>query len=694
MFHQTLVYRILINSAVLGLVFEKLNGYKDGSFYTPSFITSYMCKESIQKIVLNKFKSELGLNAKDINQLQQLILMSIKSNFDFKDECKKLLNSIRICDPAVGSGHFLVSALNELVYMYYELGLLDFQCDMVIDNDEILIKNTQGELFNYKKPKIQNDENHKIQKSMFNLKKQIIENSLFGVDINANSCEITKLRLWIELLKYSYYKELKTYHLETLPNIDINIKCGNSLISYFDVKQSLSNYPSINKKIKEYKHKVKMYKEGEFVKKDELSKDIKILHESFKSFCLSDKYKKQINAFDKKRQEYAKKYDDFLVCDDEDLKQYFGQKSFFKPEFNEKNAKEDFKKLKALHNEIFNLESYNPFEWRFEFPEVLDEKGNFTGFDLVIGNPPYIRHEAIKELKPRISHYKVFVSTADIYTYFYELALNISKPDGEVSFITSNKYTRAKYGEKLRDFILQNAKILNYIELNGIKVFDSATVDTSILSFQNSKSDEYEFAYKSPTTLEQLLDQAHTLSVKSLSKDSFTFGSSDTQALKSKIESIGTPLKEWDITINYGIKTGFNEAFIISKEKRDEILNSTCTKEERVRTEQIIKPLLRGRDIKRYAYQFADIYLINTNNGAKLKENPIAPIDINDYPTIKKHLDNFYPQLEKRQDKGDTPYNLRNCAYLEDFNKPKLVYSDMVRNAQFSYDTQQCVGNR
>ena len=168
--------------------------------------------------------------------------------------------------------------------------------------------------------------------------------------------------------------------------------------------------------------------------------------------------------------------------------------------------------------------------------------------------------------------------------------------------------------------------------------------------------------------------------------DSWVILSDIEQRIKAKIEAIGTPLKDWDNKINRGIVTGCNEAFIIDKAKKEEILANCQTEEERQRTIEIIRPILRGRDIKRYGYEFADLYLINTHNGIKGKG--IKRIDIEDYPAVKAHLDTFYEQLEKRQDKGDTPYNLRNCAYIEDFSKPKIIYGQF-RKGDFSFDNEK-----
>ncbi|GAA9184442.1 hypothetical protein Taiwan55_05480 [Helicobacter pylori] len=248
----------LINPSVLGLVFEKLNGYKEGSFYTPSFITSYMCKESIKTIVLDKFNAIYEWDCENLEALRGKIDRNF-SNQKAKEYLQVLL-ALRICDPAVGSGHFLVSALNEMVRIAYELGLIAslYRHSLRLENDEIIIHTPTGEIFNYTKAHSEDDPHHQIQKELFELKKSIIENCLFGVDINPNSCEITKLRLWIELLKYSYYifeEGKNTNALETLPNIDINIKCGNSLISRFDFKQSLTHYSNIKEKTQQYKNK-------------------------------------------------------------------------------------------------------------------------------------------------------------------------------------------------------------------------------------------------------------------------------------------------------------------------------------------------------------------------------------------------------------------------------------------------------
>ncbi|GAA8467891.1 class I SAM-dependent DNA methyltransferase [Helicobacter pylori] len=701
----------LINPSVLGLVFEKLNGYKEGSFYTPSFITGYMCKESIKPIVLDKFNAIYEWDCKDLEALKG------KIDRNFSDQKAKeylqVFLTLRICDPAVGSGHFLVSVLNEMVLIAYELGLIAslYRHKLRLENDEIIIHHAQtGEIFNYKKPHSENDPHHQIQKELFELKKSIIENCLFGVDINPNSCEITKLRLWIELLKYSYYifeEGKNTNALETLPNIDINIKCGNSLISRFSLHDNLKKIPNIKKKIQEYKDLVAQYKDPNPLfplNKTDLTNKIQDLKTTFSLELKDSKTKAEL---EKAIEKHIKKYN-FFALDDKSLldglekgvvriKNIFGTPTLSPKE--EEEAFASYGRIRALRKKLDDAlsgrEYQNAFEWRFEFPEVLNDEGDFSGFDCIIGNPPYIRQEQIKDLKPLLEkqYPNFYNSTADIYTYFFALAYNLLKEKGFNAFITSNKYARAKYGAQLRELLLKKTTIVSYMELNALKVFESATVDTSIMSFiKQTPTKESRFKYYEPTPDDQNdLESARSLPMRqnSLSTESFIFANTSLLDLRDKIESVGAPLKDWDISINYGIKTGANEAFIIPTEKREEILNACKTQEERERTEALIKPILRGKDIKRYSYEWADLWLINIHNGytSNLKSK-IPPIDIEKYPATKAHLDAHWDTIATRSDQGDTPYHLRNCAYLEDFEKEKIVYPETSQGAYFIYENR------
>ncbi|GAA6952990.1 class I SAM-dependent DNA methyltransferase [Helicobacter pylori] len=708
----------LINPSVLGLVFEKLNGYKEGSFYTPSFITSYMCSESITPIVLDKFNQKYNIECEDLTELRNYL-----KNDSYKEDKRKeylqVLLALRICDPAVGSGHFLVSALNEMVRIAYKLGLiasLPLGATLELENDEILIK-ISNKPFIYTRPSSEKEQSHQIQKELFELKKSIIENCLFGVDINPNSCEITKLRLWIELLKYSYYifeEGKNTNALETLPNIDINIKCGNSLIFNFPLNskltigQTLEFSKNLKAEIKEYKNSVMFYKEG-------LGEKAKILQNIAKLKSLIINYFIEQHQAKRHLKESLKafisEYGDGIF----DISTAFGMEMLkiarhkdnnykFVPTLTKKQpspigveANKLFIKIKECYETLENLKNSKTLEWRFEFPEVLDDEGNFLGFDCIIGNPPYIRQEQIRDIKPLLQkqYPNFYNSTADLYTYFFALSYHLLKEKGFNAFITSNKYARAKYGAKLRELLLKKTTIVSYMELNALKVFESAAVDTSIMSFiKQTPPKESHFKYYEPTPNDKNdLKSARPLRMKqnALSTESFIFADATLLDLRDKMESVGAPLKDWDIQIYRGILTGCNEAFIIPTEKRNAILNACKTQEERERTEALIKPILRGKDIKRYSYEWAGEWVINTHNGytSNLKFK-IPPIDIEKYPAIKVHLDSHWDTIATRSDQGDTPYHLRNCAYLEDFEKEKIVYGEIVQEPRFYLDNGEC----
>ncbi len=703
----------LINPSVLGLVFEKLNGYKEGSFYTPSFITSYMCKESITPIVLDKFNAIYQWDCENLKALRE----KIDRNFS-NEKAKEYLNTLltlRVCDPAVGSGHFLVSALNEMVWVAYELGLIAslHRYDLKLENDEIIIHTPEDKIFNYTIPLRENDPHHQIQKELFELKKDIIENCLFGVDINPNSCEITKLRLWIELLKYSYYifeKGKNTNNLETLPNIDINIKCANSLISRFNLNDDLKKIPNIKQKIQEYKDLVAQYKDPNPLYPLNKADLINKIQDLKNTFSLTLKDPKTKAELEKAIEKHIKDYN-YFALDDKSLldgldmgvrvKNLFGTPKLSPKE--EEEAFASYGRIRALRKKLDDAlsgrEYQNAFEWRFEFPEVLDDEGNFLGFDCIIGNPPYIRQEHIKDLKPLLEkQYQDFYnSTADIYTYFFALAYHLLKEKGFNAFITSNKYARAKYGAKLRELLLKKTTLVSYMELNALKVFESATVDTSIIHFiKQTPPKESDFKYYEPTPNDkENLKSTPSFLMKqnALSTESFIFANATLLDLRDKIESIGTPLKDWDIQINYGIKTGANEAFIIPTEKRDAILKNCDDVQkdergmsERERTKELIKPILRGKDIKRYSYEWAHLWVIATFPSLKL--------DIDDYPSLKTYLSQFRPRIDQSGEKGCRKKTSNQwfetqdtIAYHGDFEKEKIVYPCiMAKEPCFVYE--------
>ncbi|GAA8092492.1 class I SAM-dependent DNA methyltransferase [Helicobacter pylori] len=500
----------LINPSVLGLVFEKLNGYKEGSFYTPSFITSYMCKESITPIVLDKFNQTYKIECDKLKELKNYLKNSYKE--DKRKEYLQLLLTLRICDPAVGSGHFLVSALNEMVLIAFKLGLIVslYACDLKLENDEIIIHYTPtGEIFNYKKPHSENDPHHHIQKELFELKKSIIENCLFGVDINPNSCEITKLRLWIELLKYSYYifeNGKNTNALETLPNIDINIKCANSLISRFNLNDDLKKIPNIKQKIQEYKDLVAQYKDPNPLfplNKADLINKIQDLKNTFSLTLKDPKTKAEL---EKAIEKHIKKYNDFALDDKSllDGLNYFIPNLFGTPKLSPKEEEEAFASYgriralrKKLDDALSGREYQNAFEWCFEFPEVLDDEGDFLGFDCIIGNPPYMQVK--KGLYSSIFY--PFSEGKDIgkqntYKVFIELGFNLTKQKGLISLITQSSIMCDCSAQFTRELLLKYCQIHYFVEFNKKqKLFSNVIQGVCILEFLKDRPNK-EHAFK------------------------------------------------------------------------------------------------------------------------------------------------------------------------------------------------------
>ena len=470
--------KALISASVLGLIFEKINGYKDGSFFTPAFITMYMCRETISQAVIQKFNETKGWNCRSIDDLYNKI--------DDRKEANAIFNQIRICDPSVGSGHFLVSALNEMIYLKSELGILiddngkrlrDY--NIIIENDELTITDEDNNPFIYNP---NNKESQRIQELLFREKQTIIENCLFGVDINPNSVQICQLRLWIELLKNTYYRA-GTNELETLPNIDINIKCGNSLISRFALDADLKPVLKRSKlQISDYRNAVSAYRSADCKEqKREMNQLIDRIKNDFRTeISLNDPL---IARLSKARGDLA------------DLRapELF---EVSKKETADKNKK--IAKLEAEINkreiEVEEIKSnrlyINALEWRFEFPEVLNNEGDFVGFDCVIGNPPYIQLQSMGNVTDAYNRmdYQVFERTGDIYCLFYELGHKLLKQSGFLSFITSNKWMRAGYGEKTRRFLVENTNPMQLIDFAGIKIFDEATVDVNILMFNKDKN--------------------------------------------------------------------------------------------------------------------------------------------------------------------------------------------------------------
>lgn len=466
--------KALINASVLGLIFEKINGYKDGSYFTPSFVTMYMCKQAISKAVINKFN--------EVNGTSYTELVDIYNTIDDVKKANEIINSIKICDPAVGSGHFLVSALNEIIYIKSYLGILrdkegkslrDYTIEVV--NDELIVTNSDGEFVEYH-PK--NKESQRIQETLFEEKQAIIENCLFGVDINANSVKICRLRLWIELLKNAYYKE--NDELETLPNIDINIKVGDSLISRFaldiDLKEALKQSKL---SVSQYRKAVGSYKNAH--SKDEkrkLEKLIRDIKQNFKAEILNTDAR-YIKARTLELQLLAiRGQDNLFDLDESQIKAKEAKQ--LKLELDAKAARDAIAQIE--NNKIFE----DAFEWRFEIPEVLNDDGEYIGFDVVIGNPPYLisfDNEQKEYLEGSIEEFK---RNNDLYVAFYIQALRLLKKNGQFSFITPNTFIKGTYFNKLREYISKNYQISEIIDFGNFEVFSDVSVFCAISFIQKS----------------------------------------------------------------------------------------------------------------------------------------------------------------------------------------------------------------
>ena len=598
--------QVALDPELLGKVFENLLGAynpetretarnQSGSFYTPREIVNYMVDESLiaylgnNDFVRSLFSSDFSFDEAEAEEYKRTA---------------ERLKRVKILDPACGSGAFPMGLLNRIV--------------------EIL-------------ERISPDEN------VYDLKLSVIENCLYGSDIQSIAAQITKLRFFISLICDCEKDASKpNFGIPTLPNLETKFVSANTLIA--KKKRDLQGYLFENPEIEQTKGKL-----------------AEIRHKHFSAKSASTKYRLR-----KEDEELRGKLIN-LLSDDNGF------------------AQDDAKQLAKWNPYDQNdTSSFFDPEWMF---------GVADGFDIVIGNPPYIQLQNNSGELAKLYEdcgYSTFARTGDIYCLFYERGWQLLNEGGYLCYITSNKWMRAGYGDKTRGFFANKTNPMLLIDFAGVKIFESATVDTNILLF--SKSDNLHKTLCAVTN-KQNKDSVNNLSDFVRQQDIICdFSTSDSwvvlspieQSIKKKIEAVGTPLKDWDIQINYGIKTGCNEAFIISTEKRKEILDNCQTEDERKRTAELIRPILRGRDIKRYGYVENGLFLINTHNGIRGK---LPRIDINEYPAVKAHLDRYWDKISARADKGDTPYNLRNCAYLEDFSKPKIIYPDICTFLSFELDT-------
>ena len=636
--------KTLINASVLGLIFEKINGYKDGSFFTPGFITDYMARDVLERTVVQKFNEVKGWDCKNLREIEDNI------GKDDVPEANKIVDEIRIADVAVGSGHFLVSALNRMLAIKSELNIF---CDaegnrinkkkweLKVDNDELSVIDDDGEPFEYKPG---NETLQRIQEALFNEKRRIIENCLFGVDLNPNSVNICRLRLWIELLKNAYYTKESGYkQLQTLPNIDINIKVGDSLLSQYPVHEGhvIADYLSAEEK--------------------------------------SDRKK---NSLKNALVEYRQCVYDYKLGGTQNTKVALRQKiAGLKSRIVESGSLELFEEY--ANNADHSIDFSNSLEWMFEFPEILDDEGRFTGFDAIIGNPPYVQLQSMGEMSDVYSKrdYSCYNKSADLYCLFVERAYSLLKKNGYFSFIMPNKWMLVDYGKELRQFMSQTSlkKILNF---GDVQIFKDATTYTCI--FVSQKSNEKNSVQAISLSIDKYSGNFSKDVSKLIDLSPDSFGEAEWNITNPVIEkvlqkmSVGTPLRDMPISIYAGVKAGCIDAFYIDEQIKMKLI------EEDAKSEEVIKPLLRGRDINAWYTGKNEKYLINSYS--KNKENNTEGVNVDLYPSIKKHLDLFYDKLVKRSDKSDTPYNLRKCAYLEAFSKPKIIFPNITSVFPFTYD--------
>ncbi len=593
-----------IDPEMLGRIFENLledNKYT-GAFYTPKEIVRYMCGESLLAY-LNKELPTIG-----IDRLRPLIEKLDCTDLTDREklDIRKKLFSVKICDPAIGSGAFPMGLVNLLSKLY-----------VAMKHDTDTTK----------------------------MKRHIMENNIYGVDIDKGAVDIARLRFWLAMI----VEEVEPI---PLPNLHFKIMQGNSLLeSYKGI--DLSDLTTTNK----------------------ISGSL---------FDSSDVDRENLVA---------------------DLKRYYGTSDHTKRDqlftrIIHNVRRQLFDKAIVLPEGMDPSENSDFFLWHTWFADVFAN----GGFDIVIGNPPYIQlqkatgRKAIdkkgREYDEKLGDlyvnagFESFEKTGDIYCLFYELGLRMLKPGGHLCYITSNKWMRAGYGESMRRFLADRTNPLVLFDCGGIQIFENATVDTNILLYAKEANAHSTLAVCGNKDNKNVLNNLSDFVRQNGElcsfdgSDSWVILSPIEKSIKRKIEAVGTPLKDWDIQINYGIKTGCNEAFIIDEAKFKEILDNCADADEKSRTAELIRPILRGRDIKRYGYKWAGLYLINTHNGIKGK---VPRIKIEDYPAIKAHLDQYWEDLSKRADKGDTPYNLRNCAYMDIYKLYDLNNDEIDFVESFDY---------
>ena len=706
----------LISASVLGLIFEKINGYRDGSFYTPGFVTMYMCRHTLRRAVVRHFNREYpACRAETLADVRDFVQEQPRAQ---RPALARHFGRLRLCDPAVGSGHFLVSALNELLVIKAELrlildadGALPFR--LSIDRDELIVRDADDNFVQYRATyqpatgqRTVGADFTRFQQALFREKRLLLEHSLFGVDLNPNSVRICRLRLWIELLKHAYYRPDDYTELEVLPNLDLNIQAGNSLLGRFPLHEDLGDvFRDPRYSLAAYQDAVTAYYNATgHAAKTELQAFLAGLKQHFRaSFSLRDPLAKRIAALrdDMRRVELAAKPDLFgqVKLSDEDA---WAQTAVLHKRLEPLEAERRAQEQGTLFR--------NAFEWRFEFPEILNPDGSFRGFDVVLGNPPYIRQEELAApFKKHIGrHFVTGGGGADLYVYFIELGLKLLAPGGELSFITSNKWLSTGFGEALRRWLPVQHTLLEYVDFGDLYVFPQTKAYPAILSVQRTApAPGHRFRAAlipelPPPDLSALVEKhVRLVAQDSLQPEGWALADAPGQELLARLRAAGTPLGEYvDGKIYRGIITGLNPAFVISAETRARLLAAHAGSAD------VIKPFLAGRDLKRYRQPQPQAYLILLPSGwtreklgwqrnkrgvfATAPATPHYPSGwealLAHYPAVAAHLLPFEPAARARSDKGQFWWELRACDYYSEFAAPKIMWKEIATYQEFALD--------
>lgn len=672
--------RELINASVLGKIFEKINGYKDGAVFTPASVTNFICKETIERTVVEKLNGYFGCQCHDLQALVHYIPQ------EGLRQVSDAINEIHVLDPAVGSGHFLVSALNRLIAIKAELGVLLDENNQpltskynigVSDDDELEVKRG-NQHFSYQKDV---DELTRIQKALFHEKAAIIEHSLFGVDINPKSVDICQLRLWIELLKNAYYDGDE---LVTLPNIDINIKQGDSLLHNLPLDANITEIlKSHHVTISTYKEVNTNYKTAN----KQLRKEYNEILRNIQKNILYINHDKNDRLYGRKAR----------LEKELDKKGFIGyvHPLFHHEDIEDGKTKEEVNKiaaeLKKVNAKIEERKQIyeNAFEWRYMFPDVLADDGNFVGFDCIIGNPPYIQLQKMGGVVDEYEKkgYTSFARTGDISVLFYEWCMSLLRKGGYLTFITTNSWMRADYGRKLQNFFEgSDVNPMLLIDFFTFQVFRDVTVRTNILMLQKAENqnrlmcctvnDNKSFKLKDLGKFSEENKKERTFAGKA----SWVFVDEEKEQIKVFVSNQGKVLGDdsWTLKINRGVPTGLNEAFWISGTEYKVI------SEQDPKSAEIIKPMLRGRNIGSYQYQWNDLYLICIF--------PSRNYNIDDYPAIKNHLLSY--AKSKLLEKG---YKWVADDYLGEFCLKKLEQTGKeisINGEKIYFSAAQCEKSR